>query len=73
VVLVQPTITSASPLSINGEGTFYINGNCLGKGSINNIDTNTNSINDLEKRIKILEDKVNNNNGNEKYKIVMGE
>lgn len=53
-------------VSLNNDGTFYINGNRLGDGTI----TNTGQ---LEKRIKALEDKINNNNSNKKYKIVMGE
>ena len=52
---------------LNSDGTFYINGNRLGDGTI------TNTIGQLEKRIKALEDKINNNNSNKKYKIVMGE
>ena len=52
---------------LNNDGTFYINGNRLGDGTI------TNTTGQLEKRIKALEDKINNNNSNKKYKIVMGE
>ena len=58
---------------LNNDGTFYINGNRLGDDTII---TNTiyNTIGQLEKRIKALEDKINNNNNsNKKYKIVMGE
>ena len=54
-------------VTLNNDGTFYINGNRLGDGTI------TNTTGQLEKRIKALEDKINNNNGNKKYKIVMGE
>lgn len=50
---------------LNNDGTFYINGNRLGDGTI--------TTGQLEKRIKALEDKINNNNSNKKYKIVMGE
>lgn len=57
---------------LNNDGTFYINGNRLGDDTII---TNTiyNTTGQLEKRIKALEDKINNNNSNKKYKIVMGE
>lgn len=59
-------------VSLNNDGTFYINGNCLGDGTITNTIYNTTG--QLEKRIKALEDKINNNNNsNKKYKIVMGE
>ncbi len=57
---------------LNNDGTFYINGNRLGDGTITN--TIYNITGQLEKRIKALEDKINNNsNSNKKYKIVMGE
>ena len=57
---------------LNNDGTFYINGNRLGDGTITNTIYNTTE--QLEKRIKALEDKINNNNSsNKKYKIVMGE
>ena len=56
---------------LNNDGTFYINGNRLGDGTITNTIYNTTG--QLEKRIKALEDKINNNNSNKKYKIVMGE
>ena len=56
---------------LNNDGTFYINGNRLGDGTITNTIYNTTE--QLEKRIKVLEDKINNNNSNKKYKIVMGE
>ena len=56
---------------LNNDGTFYINGNHLGDGTITNTIYNTTG--QLEKRIKALEDKINNNNSNKKYKIVMGE
>ena len=59
---------------LNNDGTFYINGNRLGDGTITNTIYNTTE--ELEKRIKALEDKINNNNNNnsnKKYKIVMGE
>ena len=49
---------------LNNDGTFYINGNRLGDDTI--------TTGQLEKRIKALEDKINNNS-NKKYKIVMGE
>ena len=59
-------------VSLNNDGTFYINGNLLGDGTITNTIYNTTG--QLEKRIKALEDKINNNNNsNKKYKIVMGE
>ena len=59
-------------VSLNNDGTFYINGNRLGDGTITNTIYNTTG--QLEKRIKVLEDKINNNNNsNKKYKIVMGE
>lgn len=59
-------------VSLNNDGTFYINGNRLGDGAI--INTIYNTTGQLEKRIKALEDKINNNNNsNKKYKIVMGE
>ena len=58
-------------VTLNNDGTFYINGNCLGNGTITNTIYNTTG--QLEKRIKALEDKINNNNSNKKYKIVMGE
>ena len=59
-------------VSLNNDGTFYINGNRLGDGTITNTIYNTTE--QLEKRIKALEDKINNNNNsNKKYKIVMGE
>lgn len=51
---------------LNNDGTFYI-----GDGTITNTIYNTTG--QLEKRIKALEDKINNNNSNKKYKIVMGE
>ena len=56
---------------LNNDGTFYINGNRKGDGTITNTIYNTTG--QLEKRIKALEDKINNNNSNKKYKIVMGE
>ena len=56
---------------LNNDGTFYINGNRFGDGTITNTIYNTTG--ELEKRIKVLEDKINNNNSNKKYKIVMGE
>ena len=56
---------------LNNDGTFYINSNRLGDGTITN--TIYNITGQLEKRIKALEDKINNNNSNKKYKIVMGE
>ena len=57
---------------LNNDGTFYINGNRLVDGTITNTIYNTTG--QLEKRIKALEDKINNNNNNsKKYKIVMGE
>ena len=56
---------------LNSDGTFYINGNRLGDDTITNTIYNTTE--QLEKRIKVLEDKINNNNSNKKYKIVMGE
>lgn len=56
---------------LNNDGTFYINGNRLMDGTITNTIYNTTE--QLEKRIKALEDKINNNNSNKKYKIVMGE
>lgn len=59
-------------VTLNNDGTFYINGNRLGDGTITNTIYNTTG--QLEKRIKALEDKINNNsNSNKKYKIVMGE
>ena len=59
-------------VTLNSDGTFYINGNRLGDGTITNTIYNTTE--QLEKRIKALEDKINNNNSsNKKYKIVMGE
>lgn len=58
-------------VTLNNDGTFYINGNRLGDGTITNTIYNTTE--QLEKRIKALEDKINNNNSNKKYKIVMGE
>lgn len=58
-------------VSLNNDGTFYINGNRLGDRTI--INTIYNTTGQLEKRIKALEDKINNNNSNKKYKIVMGE
>ena len=59
-------------VTLNSDGTFYINGNRLGDGAITNTIYNTTG--QLEKRIKALEDKINNNNSsNKKYKIVMGE
>ena len=57
---------------LNNDGTFYISGNRLRDGTITNTIYNTTG--QLEKRIKALEDKINNNNNsNKKYKIVMGE
>lgn len=70
---------SNNPLmSIDNDGLLYVNGNYLGKGTITNTTyTTTKSLEleQLEKRIRVLEDKVNNNNNNNdrKYKIVMGE
>ena len=59
-------------VTLNSDGTFYINGNRLGDGAITYTIYNTTE--QLEKRIKALEDKINNNNNsNKKYKIVMGE
>lgn len=59
-------------ISLNNDGTFYINGNYLGEGTITNAIYNTTG--QLEKRIKILENEINTNtNTNKKYKIVMGE
>lgn len=58
-------------VTLNNDGTLYINGNRLGDGTITNTIYNTTG--QLEKRIKALEDKINNNNSNKKYKIVMGE
>lgn len=57
-------------VTLNNDGTFYINGNRLGDGTITNTIYNTTG--QLEKRIKALENKINNNNSNKKYKIVMG-
>ena len=60
-------------VALNSDGTLYINGNRLGDGAITYTIYNTTG--QLEKRIKALEDKINNNNNNsnKKYKIVMGE
>ena len=66
-------ITSNNPLiSIDNDGQCYINGNYLSKSTIT---TKSLELEQLEKRIRVLEDKVNNNNNNNdrKYKIVMGE
>ncbi len=65
-------VTSAPIMSLNNDGTFYINADRLAKGTITNTIYNTTE--QLEERIKTLEDKINNNNNsNKKYKIVMGE
>ena len=56
---------------LNNDGTFYINGNRLGDGTITNTIYNTTG--QLEKRIKVLEDKINKNKSNKKYKMVRGE
>lgn len=71
-MVLDQQITSGTSISLNNDGTFYINGNYLGEGTITNTIYNTTE--QLEKRIKILENKINTNiNTNKKYKIVMGE
>ena len=71
VILNEELVVLDQQVILNNDGTFYINGNRLGDGTITNTIYNTTG--QLEKRIKALEDRINNNNSNKKYKIVMGE